>query len=148
MCSFANLNIFFTFQSVCDSGDGSACDPVFNGPGFYMAAGGAAALQNLAHVLKEVRTHGWDVKVVDHTENMAMMSVQGPKSRAILQQLTEEDFSDQAFPFSTHKVVTIAGHKCRALRLSFVGEMGKFLLVYINSSHGEWWSIDAMPCQN
>ncbi|XP_042228369.1 sarcosine dehydrogenase, mitochondrial-like [Homarus americanus] len=110
--------------SICEGGQGSACDPTFAGRGFYLAAGGAAALQNLAHVLKEVRTHQWDVEVLDHTENMAMLSVQGLNSRAILQQVTEEDFSDEAFPFSTHKVITIAGHKVRALRLSFVGEMG------------------------
>ncbi|XP_037773436.1 sarcosine dehydrogenase, mitochondrial-like [Penaeus monodon] len=55
---------------------------------------------------------------------MAMLSIQGPNSRAILQQLSDTDFSDAAFPFSSHKVITIAGHKARALRLSFVGEMG------------------------
>ncbi|XP_071548402.1 sarcosine dehydrogenase, mitochondrial [Panulirus ornatus] len=111
--------------SVCEGGLGSACDPAFMGRGFYLAAGGAAALQNLAHVMKEMRTHSWDVQVLDHTEDMAMLSVQGPNSRAILQQLTDnEDFSNESFPFSTHKIITIAGHRVRALRLSFVGEMG------------------------
>lgn len=110
--------------SICEGGEGSACDPTFTGRGFYLAAGWAAALQNLAHVVKEIRNNEWDVDVLDHTEKLAMLSVQGPNSRAILQQLTDEDLSDEVFPFSTHKVITIAGHKARALRLSFVGEMG------------------------
>ncbi|XP_037793833.1 sarcosine dehydrogenase, mitochondrial-like [Penaeus monodon] len=110
--------------SVCDSGEGSPCDPNFEGRGFYLAAGGAAALQNLAHVTKEIRSHKWNVQILDHTDDMAMLSIQGPNSRAILQQLSDTDFSDAAFPFSSHKVITIAGHKARALRLSFVGEMG------------------------
>ena len=42
----------------------------------------------------------------------------------MLQQLSDTDFSNDAFPFSTHKVIKINGHECRALRLSFVGELG------------------------
>ena len=38
--------------------------------------------------------------------------------------LTDSDLSNEAFPFSTHKIVTIAGHTVRALRLTFVGELG------------------------
>ncbi|XP_066953751.1 sarcosine dehydrogenase, mitochondrial-like [Macrobrachium rosenbergii] len=110
--------------SICEGGEGSPCDPSFEGRGFYLAAGGAAALQNLAHVLKELRTHEWDVQLVNHTDDMAMLSVQGPNSREILQMVSEADFSNEAFPFSTHKVIDVAGHKVRALRLSFVGEMG------------------------
>ncbi|XP_066953754.1 sarcosine dehydrogenase, mitochondrial-like isoform X1 [Macrobrachium rosenbergii] len=110
--------------SICEGGEGSPCDPAFEGRGFYLAAGGAAALQNLAHILKEIRTHEWDVQLVNHTDDMAMVSVQGPNSRGILQMVSDDDFSNEAFPFSTHKVIDIAGHKARALRLSFVGELG------------------------
>ena len=45
-------------------------------------------------------------------------------SRQLLEELSGEDLSNETFPFSTHKVLTIAGHKVRALRLTFVGEMG------------------------
>lgn len=33
-------------------------------------------------------------------------------------------FSNEAFPFSTHQIVNVGGHDCRAMRISFVGEMG------------------------
>ncbi|XP_045607468.2 LOW QUALITY PROTEIN: sarcosine dehydrogenase, mitochondrial [Procambarus clarkii] len=130
--------------SICEGGQGSACDPAFTGKGFYLAAGGAAALQNLAHVLKEVRINDWDVQVLDHTEDMAMLSVQGPLSRAILQKLTDEDLSNEAFPFSTHKVINIAGHKARALRLSFVGEMGWELHVPKSSALAVYEAVTAV----
>lgn len=55
---------------------------------------------------------------------MGMLSLQGPKSREILQTLCNEDLSDEAFPFSTCKYMTVAGHQILALRVSFVGEMG------------------------
>ena len=47
-----------------------------------------------------------------------------PDSRQLLEELSGEDLSNENFPFSTHKTITIAGHKLRALRLTFVGELG------------------------
>lgn len=38
-------------------------------------------------------------------------------------------FTNEDFPFSTHKLIDIKGHICRALRISFVGEMGKNLFI-------------------
>lgn len=53
-----------------------------------------------------------------------MLSIQGPQSRELLQALTSADLSDAAFPFSTHKMIDFAGHPVRAMRISFVGELG------------------------
>ncbi|KAL2076715.1 hypothetical protein ACEWY4_027686 [Coilia grayii] len=44
--------------------------------------------------------------------------------RELLQEIVDADLSNEAFPFSTHRVVNAAGHKVRAMRLSFVGELG------------------------
>ena len=64
-------------QSVQESGSGSPCDPNFDGGvGYYLAIGGAATTQVKAHVTKEISKHNWDVKMIDHTEDMAMLSVQ------------------------------------------------------------------------
>jgi glycine cleavage system aminomethyltransferase T len=35
-------------------------------------------------------------------------------------------FANENFPFSAHKLIEINGHIGRALRISFVGEMGNF----------------------
>lgn len=100
-------------------------EPDFEGRGFYLAAGGAAALQNWAHVMKQIRKNNWNVQLYNCSDNMALLSLQGPNSRAILECVSNEDFSNDAFPFSTQKIIEIAGVKARALRLSFVGELGK-----------------------
>ncbi|GIY67017.1 sarcosine dehydrogenase, mitochondrial [Caerostris darwini] len=60
----------------------------------------------------------------DVTENVGLLSIQGPKSRDLLQSLTDTDLNDDKFPFSTNKMISLAGHKVLAIRLSFVGEMG------------------------
>uniref|UniRef100_A0A673HZ30 Sarcosine dehydrogenase, mitochondrial-like n=1 Tax=Sinocyclocheilus rhinocerous TaxID=307959 RepID=A0A673HZ30_9TELE len=56
-------------------------------------------------------------------ENSAMCDL-CVDSRELLQEVLNSDLSNDAFPFSTHKIVNAAGHKVRAMRLSFVGEMG------------------------
>ena len=55
---------------------------------------------------------------------MGMLSVQGPKSRQILQQLTETDLSNENFPFNSCQYIKVADQDVLALRVSFVGEMG------------------------
>ncbi|KAL1468918.1 hypothetical protein MTO96_025147, partial [Rhipicephalus appendiculatus] len=92
--------------------------------GFYVAAAGASANHCLAHIRSVVQDHKFNVSIADESENMGMLSIQGPKSRQILQSLTDTDLSDASFPFSTTKVINFAGHKVRAIRLTFVGEMG------------------------
>ncbi|KAF2349552.1 Glycine cleavage T-protein-like N-terminal [Trinorchestia longiramus] len=110
--------------SVTTGGQGSPSDPKFSGVGYYLAVGGGAALQNYAHIVKEIRRHNWDVSLINHTEDMTVLSVQGPKSRNLLSKLTSTDLSNESFPFSTHQMIEVAGHRVRALRVSFVGELG------------------------
>ena len=66
----------------------------------------------------------FNVTLTDVSTEMGMLSLQGPKSRHILQPLTSTDLSDSAFPFSTWRHMEVAGHSVMALRVSFVGEMG------------------------
>jgi len=54
-------------------------------------------------------------------------------SRALLQNLVDTDLNNDSFPFSTTKLVKVAGHLCRAVRLSFVGELGWELHIPIDS---------------
>lgn len=106
------------------SGDNSSCDPKFDGYGFYIAAAGAASQQNLTHIQNTIQDKKFQVSLIDASEDMGMLSIQGPKSRDLLMSLTNEDLSNEAFPFSSNKIINFAGHKVRALRLTFVGEMG------------------------
>jgi 4-methylaminobutanoate oxidase (formaldehyde-forming) len=48
----------------------------------------------------------------------------GPKSRELLQGLTEDDLSNAAFPFGRLKRIALAGAPVLALRLTYVGELG------------------------
>lgn len=51
-------------------------------------------------------------------------NVAGPKSRELLQRLTNEDLSTPAFPFMRSKRMKLAGFDVLALRVSFTGDLG------------------------
>ena len=48
----------------------------------------------------------------------------GPRSRDILGAVTRADLSNEAFPFGTQQIIGIAGCPVRALRVTYVGELG------------------------
>lgn len=67
---------------------------------------------------------GEDVVVRDVTEDLGILAVAGPRSRDILQPLTEADLSNDGFRWLTAREITVAGVPCIALRVSYVGELG------------------------
>uniref|UniRef100_W5M476 Sarcosine dehydrogenase n=1 Tax=Lepisosteus oculatus TaxID=7918 RepID=W5M476_LEPOC len=103
---------------------GSALAPSFQGDGFYLAIGGGVAQHNWCHIQNVLHDMKFQCQLLDCSEDLGMISIQGPQSRAVLQDVLDADLSNEAFPFSTHKLVRAAGHQVRAMRLSFVGEMG------------------------
>ncbi len=62
--------------------------------------------------------------VTDVTSGWAVLSVMGPNSRALLQSLTADDLSPEAFPFGTSRYIDLAYARVRASRLTYVGELG------------------------
>ncbi|MEH7828264.1 GcvT family protein [Gemmobacter denitrificans] len=80
------------------------------------------------------RTHdfGW---IADHlpgdgvvfrdvTEDWGTLSLMGPHARDILGRVAAQDVSDAALPFGSARLITLAGVPVRALRVTYVGELG------------------------
>ncbi|TNM62765.1 sarcosine oxidase subunit alpha family protein [Aliirhizobium smilacinae] len=71
-----------------------------------------------------------DVRFVSSTDQWAQMSLAGPKARAIISRVVEDDISDAAFPYLAAKPVTLRGGlKARLFRISFSGELAFELAV-------------------
>ncbi|GMH46993.1 hypothetical protein TrRE_jg4716 [Triparma retinervis] len=70
-----------------------------------------------------------DVTITDRTEDYAYLNVQGLKSRELLQKITSADMSNEAFPFRAAKEISIKGTPLRAVRITYVGELGYELYV-------------------
>jgi glycine cleavage system aminomethyltransferase T/glycine/D-amino acid oxidase-like deaminating enzyme len=76
------------------------------------------------------QTHDDELVVVtDVTSGHALLSVQGPRSREVLQALSPDDWSDAAFPYLTAQKVELGYTPLWALRVTYVGELGWDLLV-------------------
>ncbi|MEJ2557240.1 MAG: FAD-dependent oxidoreductase [Anaerolineae bacterium] len=69
------------------------------------------------------------VFVTDVTSGYAILNVQGPKSRRLLSGLTNMDMSNEAFPYLTMQEIDIGYALVKALRVSYVGELGWELYV-------------------
>jgi 4-methylaminobutanoate oxidase (formaldehyde-forming) len=59
----------------------------------------------------------------------AMLNIQGPGSRALLQSISAQDFSNAAFAFGTCREIHIGYQSALAVRLTYVGELGWELYV-------------------
>ena len=58
------------------------------------------------------------------SSGMGVISVMGPKSRALLQSLSPNDLSNAAFPFGTSQEIELGYAIVRASRITYVGELG------------------------
>lgn len=67
---------------------------------------------------------GEDVTVADVTDELGLLGVTGPKSRELLQTLTDADLTNESFRWLTAREIDVAGVSCKALRVSYVGELG------------------------
>ena len=74
---------------------------------------------------------GLDVRLASVTDQWAQMAIAGPKARLILQQLVDEDISNEAFPFLGAREVSLCGGQLlgRLFRISFSGELAFELAV-------------------
>jgi glycine cleavage system aminomethyltransferase T/glycine/D-amino acid oxidase-like deaminating enzyme len=75
-----------------------------------------------------------DVRVRDVTSARACFGIWGPRAREILQALTKDDLSNEAFPYLTARELTIGDVPVLALRVTYVGELGWEL--YCPSEYG------------
>ncbi|MBM4228924.1 MAG: FAD-dependent oxidoreductase [Gammaproteobacteria bacterium] len=67
--------------------------------------------------------------VTDVSGGWSMLNLQGPESRALLQQLSDDDLSHEAFPFGTCREIQVGYQTLLAMRLTYVGELGYELYI-------------------
>jgi glycine cleavage system aminomethyltransferase T len=85
--------------------------------------------RRVSSMLRRGTPDGARVYVTDVTSGFALLSVQGPASRALLSELTTADLSNDAFPYLTAQEIDLHHARALAVRMSFVGELGWELFV-------------------
>ena len=76
------------------------------------------------HYLKDRIPDDAHCVLTDVTSAMAVLGVQGPNSRKLLQGLTREDMSNEAFAFGTSREIDLGYAFVRASRITYMGELG------------------------
>ena len=90
---------------------------------FYIVTGTGFATHDFDWIARNIPA-GLNAQLVDVTSAYAVLSLMGQQSRAILQTLSPDDLSNAAYPFGTAREISIAGCTLRALRVTYVGELG------------------------
>ena len=90
---------------------------------FYIVTGTGFRTHDFAWIADHL-PQGADAALTDVTEAWGTLSVMGPASRAVIQAVTLADLANAAHPFGHVRDIAIAGHRLRALRVTYVGELG------------------------
>jgi dimethylglycine dehydrogenase len=90
---------------------------------FYCVSAGA--WQRLDHDwIKKRLPNDRSVTFENITNSIGVLVIAGPKSRELLQKVSIDDFSNEAFPWLSGRKVKIGLAETLALRMNFVGELG------------------------
>ena len=90
---------------------------------YYIVTGTGFATHDFDWISRSI-PEGLDARLIDVTSSNAVLSVMGPRSRDVIQSLTEHDMSNAGFPFGRVRRITVAGAPVLALRVTYVGELG------------------------
>jgi 4-methylaminobutanoate oxidase (formaldehyde-forming) len=100
---------------------------------FYLVGGTAQTVRDLDWIGRNLQPSE-RVDLVDVTESFSVISVMGPQSRTLLGRLTDADLSNEAFPFGTAQRMSMGQGTVRAVRLTYVGELGWELHVPVSQA--------------
>ena len=114
-----------TYTQLLNSRGGIECDLTvarLADDRFYIVTGTGFRTHDLAWISEHLPAG--DVTIRDITEEWGTLSLMGPKSRDVLERVTVADVSNAGFPFGHAREIEIAGAMVRALRVTYVGELG------------------------
>ena len=90
---------------------------------FYVVSAAATETHDLAWIERH-RPDDGSVRLRNVTGRYGVLTLAGPRSRELLAALTDADVSREAFPFFHCRELDVAMAPVRALRISYVGELG------------------------
>jgi dimethylglycine dehydrogenase len=90
---------------------------------YYLVSAGAFETHDHDYLFKLTPSDG-SVKIQRVTTQTGVLVLAGPKSRDVLQKLTDTDLSNDNFKWLTGKKINVGYATADALRVNFVGELG------------------------
>ncbi|MGH6874551.1 MAG: GcvT family protein, partial [Aestuariivirgaceae bacterium] len=93
----------------------------------YLITGAGFGIRDSAWVRRHLPNGG--VAITDVTARFATINLCGPRAREVLQSLSGDDVSNEAFPFLAARSIELGFATVMAVRIGYVGELGYELYV-------------------
>lgn len=104
--------------------------------------GGAPRVLNMMEDYLQTEFPEWNVWLTSTSEQWAVIAVQGPKAREIIEPLVEDiDLSNEAMPHMSIREGKICGVPTRLMKVSFTGEAGFEINVPADYGREVWETI-------
>ena len=100
---------------------------------YFIVTGATQAVRDRDWIRRNTAP-GSDAVLTEVTSEFAVLGLMGPRARALLSRATDDDVSNERFPFGTMREITIDSAPVRAVRVTYVGALGWEL--YIPWDHG------------
>jgi len=94
--------------------------------------------RRVERMLREQVGPGVFATITDMTAAWCLLSIQGPRSRELLQRVSPDDLSEEAFGYLTSREIEVGYSRVRALRVTYVGELGFELLIPADQAVSTW----------
>ncbi len=91
---------------------------------FRLVTGAGYVNSDLGWLRLEHREEDGPLEIRETTEDLCVIGMWGPQARMVLGSLTEDDVSEDGFPFMQARTIRIGGLDVFAQRVTYVGELG------------------------
>ena len=91
---------------------------------FRLVTGAGYVNSDLGWLRLEQREEDGTVAIRETTEELCVIGMWGPRSRQVLESVTDDDLSEEGFPFMQARDIRIEGFDVFAQRVTYVGELG------------------------
>jgi glycine cleavage system T protein len=105
---------------------------------FWVITGSAFIGNDLAWIQMHVELEDKTVTIRDITTDWACLALWGPQARFTLQKITQDDVSNDTFPYLHAKTIKVNGVNIWAQRVSYVGELGWEFYIPYNRATPVW----------
>jgi sarcosine dehydrogenase len=115
-----------TYTQMLDDRGGIQCDLTVcrvADDEFYLVTGTGLATHDFDWISRNIPS-GSNAQLVDVTSAWSVLTLMGPQARSILERLTDHSVTNASFPFGSAQMIGIAGAPVRALRITYMGELG------------------------
>lgn len=115
-----------TYSQLCNARGTIECDLTIArvaADRFFLVSGTAFGMHDAQWIKKHMPRDG-GVAFRDVTDSLAVINVIGPDARRLIEKVCRDDISNENFPFSQCREIAVGCAPVRALRVTYVGELG------------------------